>query len=89
MDPANCSFVCIVEVARTVRDPITIDFETLPYHMLIISNYLPITAYRVEGQNNYFCYTKTQKMVLSANLACPKIPGMCTFWKQKALWGGS
>ena len=34
----------------------TIGFETLPYRMLIISNYFPITVYRVEGQNNYFRY---------------------------------
>ena len=32
----------------------TIDLETLPYRMLIISNYLPITVYCVEDdhQNN-------------------------------------
>ena len=35
---------------------ITIDLETLPYRMLIISNYLPITVYRVEDHNNYFRY---------------------------------
>ena len=34
--------------------PNTIDLETLPQRMLIISNYLPITVYRVEDQNNYF-----------------------------------
>jgi len=27
---------------------------------------------------------KTAKTQLDANLACPKIPGMCIFWKQKA-----
>ena len=34
----------------------TIDLEALPYRMLIISNYLPITVYRVEDQNSYFRY---------------------------------
>ena len=27
---------------------------------------------------------KTAKTQLDANLACPKIPGMCIFWEQKA-----
>ena len=35
---------------------LTIDLETLPYRMLIISNDLPITVYRVEDHNNYFRY---------------------------------
>ena len=77
----------IIRVSEVVLYPaaqITIGSEILPYRMVIISNYFPITAYRVEGQNNYFRYTKNAKTVLSANLACPKIPGMCIFWKQKA-----
>ena len=32
----------------------TTDLETLPYRMLIISNYLPITVYHVEDQS-IFC----------------------------------
>ena len=27
---------------------------------------------------------RMSKSALPANLACPKIPGMCIFWKQKA-----
>ena len=48
-----------VQPVRELAKPgITIGFETLPYRMLIISNYLPITVYRVEDHNHYFhCIT--------------------------------
>ena len=68
---------------------ITIDFGALPYRMLIISNYFPITAYRVEGQNNYFRYTKTQKRCFLQIWHVPKFQECVFSGNKKPLRGGS